>query len=547
MTDVNGATDAARGGQAIAASFRRNTAAMAASTVLSRLTGFGRVFALAYAVGFERVADTYNVANTTPNIVYELILGGILSATLVPVFVDRLTTSRDEDDAWEAVSAIVTVAVAAVVALAAALFVLAPVIIKLYTFRVGGQAGADQQAAASALLRWFAPQVAFYGFIALATALLNAQRRFVAPAITPVLNNVCVIVVLLVFPHVYGDISLHGLRHSPGAIALLGLGTTAGVGIQAFALLPSLRRAGLRLRAVWAPRHDAVRQMLRLSGWTFGYVIANQIALWVVIVLANGRSGDVAAYQAAFLFFLLPHAIFAVSIMTALLPDLSERWATGDRTAFRDQLSFGLRTTALILLPAAAGYVVLARPVIRLVLEHGALSSASAATTGDVLRLMALGLPAFSAYLLLMRAYTAMQNTRVMFFTYVAENALNVGLAFALYPSLGVQGLGLALAIAYVGGTAVALWDVRRRAGGLDGRRLLTSVGRIVAATGVMAAGVAVVSAAIGGDHGLHLLLRVGVSVVAGVTLFALAARLAGVLELASVLRIRRRPSHSAT
>jgi putative peptidoglycan lipid II flippase len=177
------------------------------------------------------------------------------------------------------------------------------------------------------------------------------------------------------------------------------------------------------------------------------------------------------------------------------------------------------------------------------VLEHGALSSASAATTGDVLRLMAFGLPAFSAYLLLMRAYQAMQNTRVMFFTYVAENTLNVGLAFALYPSLGVQGLGLALAVAYVGGTAVALWDVRRRAGGLDGRRLLTSVGRIVVATLVMAAGVALVSTAIGGDHGFHLLVRVGVSVVAGVTLFALAARLAGVHELASVLRIRRRPS----
>lgn len=523
--------------------FRRSTTAMAASTVLSRLTGFGRVFALAYAVGFERVADTYNVANTTPNIVYELILGGILSATLVPVFVDRLSRRTDDDrQRWDAISAVVTVALAAIVALAAALFVLAPVVVKLYTFRVSGDAGADQQAAATDLLRWFAPQVAFYGAIALATALLHTQRRFVAPAITPVLNNVVVIAVLLVFPHVYGDISLDELRHSPGAIALLGLGTTAGVGVQAVALLPSLRRAGLRLRPVWAPRHDAVRQMLRLSGWTFGYVVANQVALWVVIVLANGRSGDVAAYQAAFLFFLLPHAIFAVSIMTALLPDLSERWSTGDRGAFRDQLSFGLRVTGLVLIPAAAGYVVLARPIIRLVLEHGALSSASAATTGDVLRLMALGLPAFSAYLLLMRAYQAMQNTRVMFFTYAIENALNVVLAFALYPSLGVQGLGLALAIAYGGGTAVALHDVRRRAGGIDGPRLWRSTARTLAATLVMAAGVLAVSSAIGGEHGLRLVARVGAGVVTGVTLFGLAARFVGVEELASVLRIRRQP-----
>jgi putative peptidoglycan lipid II flippase len=258
-----------------------------------------------------------------------------------------------------------------------------------------------------------------------------------------------------------------------------------------------------------------------------------------VIVLANGRSGDVAAYQAAFLFFLLPHAVFAVSIMTALLPDLSEQWSRGDRDAFREQLSFGLRMTALVLVPAAAGYLVLARPIIRLVLEHGALSSASAATTGDVLRLMAIGLPMFSAYLLLMRAYQAMQNTRAMFFTYALENALNVALAFALYPSLGVQGLGLALAIAYGGGTAVALWDLRRRAGGLDGRRLAHSTARIVAAALVMAAGVAVVSEVIGGEDGFHLLARVGVAVVAGVTLFALTARLLGVAELPALLRTR--------
>jgi putative peptidoglycan lipid II flippase len=131
MTEVSEPSEEAGAAEVSSSSFRRNTAAMAASTVLSRVTGFGRVFALAYAVGFERVADTYNVANTTPNIVYELILGGILSATLVPVFVDRLATSRNDDDAWEAVSAIVTVAVAAVVALAPPRFVRAPVIKKL--------------------------------------------------------------------------------------------------------------------------------------------------------------------------------------------------------------------------------------------------------------------------------------------------------------------------------------------------------------------------------------------------------------------------------
>src|SRR5205823_5781630 len=190
---------------------------------------------------------------------------------------------------------------------------------------------------------------------ALATAVLNARRRFVAPAATPVLNNLVVIAVLLAVPHVLHTNSLSAARHDTAGLLLLGLGTTAGVAMQAVALVPFLRRARTRLRPVWAPRHDAVRTMLRLSGWTFGYVVANQVALWVVLVLANGKSGDVAAYQAAFLFFLLPHAIFAVSVMTALLPDLSERWSTGDREGYRRQLSYGLRVTAAVMVPAAAG------------------------------------------------------------------------------------------------------------------------------------------------------------------------------------------------
>src|SRR5688500_17943469 len=95
----------------------RNTAVMAVGTLLSRLTGFGRVFALAYALGLThtRLTDTYNLANTTPNIVYELVVGGVLSATLLPVFV-RLWATEDEDAAWEAVSAVVSAVMVTVLA-----------------------------------------------------------------------------------------------------------------------------------------------------------------------------------------------------------------------------------------------------------------------------------------------------------------------------------------------------------------------------------------------------------------------------------------------
>ena len=530
----------AHGSRQARIAFRRSTAGMAAGTLLSRVTGFGRVFALAYALAFTRFSDAYNLANTTPNIVYELVLGGILSATLVPVFVDRLATD-DEEDAWTAISAVVTASVAVLVAITVAFFLAAPWLIRIYTLRLHGTSARDQQAVATALLRMFAPQVLFYGLIALATALLNARRRFAAPMTTPVLNNLLVIGVLLLLPHVTLDLSLHAMRRATGPLVLLGLGTTAGVALQAVALWPSLRGARLRLRMVWQPAHDAVRTVLRLSGWTFGYVVTNQVALWVILVLANARAGDVSAYQAAYLFFLLPHSVFAVSIMTALLPDLSERWSVGDVAGYRERLSFGLRVTALVVLPAAAGLVVLARPIVKLVLLHGALSAHSARTTGDVLALMSIGLPAFSAYLLLMRAYQAMLTARALFVTYCIENGLNVVLGLVLYPIMGVRGLALALALAYVGGTFVAGWDIRRRIGGLDGRVLGRSLVRMSAATAVMAGGVALVAGRVGAGSGGGLVVRVGLAVGVGVALYGALARLSGVPELRAIVR-RRTP-----
>jgi putative peptidoglycan lipid II flippase len=135
---------------------------MAVATFFSRLTGFGRVVALAYAFGFFRLADSYNLANTTPNIIYDLVLGGIMASFIIPVFVEHLTT-RDEDDAWEAISTVFTTAMLLLVGVTLLFVVIAPTVIHLYSFRLHGQAGRDQQAVATALLRMFAPQIPSMG------------------------------------------------------------------------------------------------------------------------------------------------------------------------------------------------------------------------------------------------------------------------------------------------------------------------------------------------------------------------------------------------
>jgi putative peptidoglycan lipid II flippase len=266
----------------------RASAGVAVGTLLSRVTGLARVGVLAYAIGRASLADTYNLANSTPNIVYELLLGGVLSATLVPLFVEHVQR-RDE----RATAAVFTVTMTVLVALSALAIVFAPLIARLYTFRVDSADQAAQREVATLLIRLFLPQMCFYGFTALATAALNARRRYAAAAFAPTLNNVVVIATLLAFtaiasgsPEDWRDVDR--IRDHTGLVWLLGLGTTAGIAVTALALVPSLRAAGMRFRPVFDWGHDAVRRMLRLSGWTVGYVVANQCALLFVIVLAFG-------------------------------------------------------------------------------------------------------------------------------------------------------------------------------------------------------------------------------------------------------------------
>ena len=180
-----------------------------------------------------------------------------------------------------------------------------------------------------------------------------------------------------------------------------------------------------------------------------GAVVANQISFTLVSILANSKGGNLSAFMYAYTFMQLPYAIIAVSIAYAVAPDLAELWNSGDREGFASRVSYAMRITVVLILPGGVGYALLARPAILLVLAHGHLSASSAALTGSLLAIFALGLPGFSAYLLLMRAFQSKQDTRSMFWLYVAENALTVVAALALYPLWGVRGLAAAWIGAY--------------------------------------------------------------------------------------------------
>jgi len=482
---------------------------MALLTLVSRITGLLRLVLLAYALGYTALAAAFNLANNTPNIVHDLVLGGVLAATFVPVFVDRRAT-RSEPSATQSIAAVITIA-SVILILATLFFELgAPGIIDLYTLGSHGTVSAAERAVSVELLRLFAPQLLCYGAIAIMTSVLNTTGRFTLPAAVPILNNLVGIGVLLAFAVTARAASLSTVQHDFGLLVLLGAGTTAGVGLQALALVPATLRCGIALRPVWRPHDPAVRMVLRLAGWTFGVVVTNQVAVFIVLALAV-RVGPaaVSAYTYAFIFFQLPFGTIAISVMSVVTPELSRLASLGDRDGLRRRYSIGMRQMLAAVIPAAVGEIMLALPAVTLLLKHGASSTHGVDLTAAVLVLLALGLPSYCTYLLTIRVFQSMQNTRVTFGLYVIENGLNIALAMLLVGHLGARGLGIALTLAYTAAAIAAIALLSRRLGGIDFGRFLPAVGRAVALSVVMAVAIAAVEAAFGPMSGLGLLLEV--------------------------------------
>lgn len=495
----------------------RSSAIVGIGTLLSRTTGFVRVSTLA-ALGFARLTDVYNVSNSIPNIVYELVLGGTLTATLVPLYVEHL--KNNDRRASDAINTVAIVALAVITVLGV---IAAPWIIDLYMARLGNGDSVEQQRELSTqLLRLFMPQMFFYGITALATGMLNARRRFAAAAFAPVLNNIAVIAVLLTLPRVASaPPSVDSVLDDPWLVLLLGIGTTAGVLAMALVLLPALGKAGAGFRWVWEWRHPAVRKLARLSSWTIGYVASNQVAFLVVLFLAYAKSGDTSVYLAAFMFFQLPHGLFAVSIMTALAPELARHSQDGDIDGLRDAFCGGFRLMGLAVIPSAVLLGVLAKPIVNALLNYGSFTDESATLTSETLTAFVIGLFFFSAYLFTLRGFYAMQDTRTPFLLNVFESILNIVLALALYPSLGVQGLALSWSISYGLGAVATLVVMRARLSRLDGRRIGASLLRVTLASAVLGVIAYLVANAIGyGTSGQAILATVGAAIAGGAAFF---------------------------
>jgi putative peptidoglycan lipid II flippase len=520
-------------------SLMRHAAVMTVGTTLSRLTGFLRLTAMTATLGVtvSALGSIYTVANLTPNIVYELILGGILTSVFVPVFVHRLETAGAAD-AREVTDRLITLVLVIALGVAALGALFAEPIIRLYLVTSHAPDREAQIRLGVFFLRWFMPQIVFYAVGAVVIGLLQAHRRFAAPMFAPILNNLVVIGTFIAYAIVRGSRPPRVVGITTAEETILAVGTTLGVVAMTVALWPSLRSLGYRVRFHLDWRHEAIRRLVRLAAWVALYVAANQLAYLLVIVLNNRFRAGPQIYTTAFTVFQLPHAIFAVSIFTALLPGMSERWSVGRPEEVRTLVSRGLRDTVVVTIPAAIGLIVLAEPIVRLLFQHGEALTRDSVAIARTLQGFAVGLLSFSSFQLLTRSFYAMQDTKTPAIVNVGAACVNIAAAF-LYTwvlPLGLRGMALAHATSYVVGAALLFWLLRERLGALDGARIARTVAKVSLAA-IVSGGAAFAvtelwTVPVSGEHLLLQAARVGSAILLGMLVFVISALILRVGEV---------------
>jgi putative peptidoglycan lipid II flippase len=517
----------------------RSNLVVASGTAVSRLTGLIRIVIFGIIVGQTSLADAFDSANNSPNAIYELLIGGVLSASLVALFAQFVERDDLEHNGTKSQDAIISVSAIALVAVTALAMLFAPAIFHILSLHPASSVNTQVfRSVGTSLTRIFVVQIFFYGLSALTSALLNARKLFFAAAWSPALANIVTIGFFCLLPLTQaGDnLSIDSVQRDQVAIWILGLGTTLGIVVMALAQGIAVLRHGMRFTFSPQFTHPAVKKLVRLSLWTLGYVAANQVALVVIKNLASPGSGGVDAYSKAFVLLQLPHGLLAVSIATTFVPDLARMFHRGDHQQFSLTMANGIRLTALLTIPASCGLWVMSKPIIGLLFQHGNFSAAATANTARALCGLAIGLAGFSIYLFVLRGFYARNDTRTPFFINVAENAINIVLAIMLVNRHGVYGLGLSFSIAYLVSALIALLILERTEVDLNLAVLAFNIVRIAIAAGVMTYVVWFLIRYIGGEAGVGALTRVAAGTMIGAATYAVALSALGEKSMRSYL-----------
>lgn len=485
----------------------RNTVIFSIATGLSRIAGLAREIVASSYFATSGAFSAFTIAFQVPNLVRSLFADAALSAAFVPVFTEMLEQGRRRE-AFRLASTLFFL-ILAVLGTITVLFVLAAgVVMPMFT---GDTFNAELEALTGGLARVLFPIVVLLGLNGLLVGILNAYDHFTIPALSPLVWNAVILVFL---------IGARGLFSGDQQLYAYAIGILAGTVVQLGMAVPVLRRLGFHIELSFDWRDPRVKQVLTLMvPVTIGLGIIN------FDLLINSTLGSLISEQApraidaAFRIYMLPQGMFSVAVATVLFPAMSRFAARADLEGLRDLVAHGIRQISLLLIPAAAATLALATPITRLIYEHGAFGPGSTELVAQALFWFSFSLPFNGINLLLTRTFFSLQQPWRPTQLALAALVVNLVVSLALYSPLGIAGPVIGTAASSLAMAVLQARGIRRRLGGLEGRRTLTSIFAMTMAAVVLGAtayaGWALLDAALGRSLGAQL-VSVGGGLLAG-------------------------------
>ena len=527
----------------------RASGIMALGTIISRITGFIRGILIVAVLGTALLADTYNVANTMPNILYNLLVGGALTA----IFIPQLVRSFDHEDGGDGfASRLITTISLILLALVAIGVYFAPALVRLYApefFTTGFEA---EKEIAIAFTRYCLPQIFFLGLFTMLGQVANARGSFGPLMWAPIANNIVGIVLFGGFLLVSSDFTVDTITSTQ--IQILGWGTTLSVVVQALVLFPVIKRLGIKLRPQWGVA--GLGKSFGLAGWTLLYVLISQLGYLVTVNVATSaavrsaqegisRGVGYTPYTYAYYVMLLPYSIVTISIITAILPHISRLALAKNNDEVRAQLIRAIKLVGVITIPSAVAFLFFGSFITEVIFVGIPVSDAR--YIGYVLSALSFGLVAFSINLILIRGFNAFEDTRTQVISIFIINVISVGLSYLFLHLLQNQwvtvGLGAAFSISYLVGLLITLSLLKKHTGPIKVRDFLGQHLRLIGASvGVMAPLFALIQYISWVGVELSPIARAGELLVVMVMAFfgyLVAAKAAGVEEISMIAHLK--------
>ena len=431
---------------------------IAVFSLLSRILGLFRDRLLFSTFGAGDVLDTYYAAFKLPDLIFNTLVLGALSAAFIPVFLDYW--HKDKEQAWKIANSILNITIFILFALGIAAFYLAPELIQIIApgFDVG------KRIETAELTRIMLIGILFHGLSNVASSILNSFKRFLAFAVAPVMYNIGIIVGILFLVPIFG-------------VTGLAWGVVLGAFLHFLVQLPSVARLGFRYSFSFDWRNSGVRQIGRLiAPRTFGLAIGQINQVVNTIIGSTLAVGSVAILNAANNLQLVPIGIFAIPIALAYFPVFSEAWVKKDIPHLVESFSKAFRRILFIAIPSSIFIILLRAHIVRLVLGAGEFDWNDTILTARTLSFFAISLFAQSLSPLIARVFYALQDTKTPVLISTVSLVLNIVLSVHFSKTLGVAGLGLAFSIASVVNVALLWIFLHDRLGGLDDHRVFRSI-----------------------------------------------------------------------